>query len=272
MALAFEQRRDNHAIGQFDASLFFFQSANPSTYAQAVSELGHYAKANDLPAPINRQIFQLDLGNPNALKSSSPQLAGWQRFASDGEIETAVALDNNAVHFTSRRYSTWQDMLPRIVDFFEKVGSSLLSEVPAVTKFQLNYQNQFRATSSKAFRASEVFRGGNGWIAPHVKNFPDNWHSNSGAFEDITQSFRRLINVNCSCTKQIELGRPEPLAYVDAHILVAQCYDVPNESPLVIPAHLFERILIENFDEAHSREKQVLHELISDDYLALMRA
>lgn len=272
MSLAFEQRRDKHAIGQFDASLFFFQPANASTFARAVSELEGYARENDLPAPINRQVFQFDLGQPESVQSFSPQSAGWQRYASTGEVETAVVLDENGIHFTCRNYSSWKEMLPRIVQFFVRVGTPILAEVPAITKFQINYQNQFRCVDLSGESGAEIFREKNGWVAPYIFRFQDAWHSNSGAFEGIEKQYRRLINVNCSCRKQKEVGQAEQFTYVDANLLVAECYDIPEESPLVIPQQLFKKVLLENFDNAHTREKEVLRELISDEYLALMKA
>ena len=271
MTLNFEQRRDHHAIGQFDASLVFFRSLSATAFARAVSELENYAKENDLPVPINRQVIQFNFSGHSQVDSTPPQQAGWQRFASNGEIEMVVVLDDNSILFSCRKYETWEKMMPRIIEVFSRLSRHFLIEVPAITRFQVNYANEFRCTSEVFNSGQEIFRTNTPWLVPAIANTTDAWHSNCGQFESVTKMRRRLVNIQCASRRQGDPSFEHSISFVEATLSVAEAYDIPGESPLIVPLETVEEVLTGHFDAAHSREKELLRELISDDYLQLMK-
>lgn len=270
MPLKFEQRRDRHAIGEFSAAVTFFQPVSANTMAKAVTELAAYARENNLPAPVNTQVFTFAVGQ--ATPPSAQQVAGWQRFSSAGEPEVTVTCDEVSIHFATRTYSSWAEIRPILSAYFARISQHYVSEVPAITGFQIRYLNEFRNVNAEFDPGTELFRAPNDCIIPNVARFRDAWHSHCGWFETVSQNRRRLVNVNVDCKVGTIPQVSHPVTTLGVSLLVSERYDVPNESPLVIPVGELEAHITEHLDDAHSREKAVLAELFADDYLKLMGA
>lgn len=273
MGMTFEQRREHHAIGEFTATVRFFKALSGNTFARAAAELAAYASAHKLPAPVTRQVisFQLDQTGATA-PITTPQIAGWQRFAPTGEPDVTILCDDSSIQYVTRTYTSWIEIREVLADFFCQIGEIYTSEVPAVTSFQLQYLNEFRDTSESFNPGQELFRSENDWIIPNVSRFQDAWHSHCGSFEQLSEQHRRLINVNVDCRRQPFPGLAHPASLISLLILVAENFDVPGEQPLIVPPNLLRQQLLENFDSAHTREKAILSELLVDQYLEKMGA
>lgn len=272
MSLEFEQRRKKHAIGQFNAVVTFFRPLSSNGFASAAKALSEYASENNLPALLNQQVLTFEIGlggQPTSFQQ--PQTAGWQRFAADGEVEQTISCDQNSVTFSTRNYPTWVELKPGLVDFFSRMSHVFFTEVPAISTFQITYINEFRRLSASSDGSNGLFRNGSQWIVPNHERFTDSWHSHAGGFEDISDNHRRLVNVNVDYTKQIT-DVAQFQSFLSAIIVVSENYDLPNQPPLIVPVDHLETEIERNLENAHRREKEVLAELFSDQYLNLMGA
>lgn len=270
MTLAFKQRRDHHAIGDFRAEIGFFRSVGASTFAKVVLEMEAYARENKLPASLNQQVIAIEL-SPSQSVQSQPH-SGWQRFSSDGQVEIAIVCHDSGLQYIKRDYSSWPQVRAELAIFFERMCTIYMAEVPAVISFSLSYLNQFRTQNSLYNSGQELIREGTGWVVPNIARFEDAWHSHTGCFELLADNERRLINVNVDCTQQSLPNKDTLETYISVLIAIAQRYDILGKSPLVIPPNLIKEQILGNFDKAHEKEKQVLAEIFSDPYLQMMGA
>lgn len=268
MALNFELRRKAHAIGEFTATLAFSRPVSGLAFAKVIDRLKEVALRLDLPAQMNVSVLNISVG-PKP-ESFPPSGLGFQRFASNGEIECSLWCDPDNINFTLRNYDRWQTVLPKILDALEHIIPGYMTEVPAVRAFQVQYLNEFASKDLAEGVVSEVFRAGNQWVAPFSYSCVQPWHCHVGQFINSDVQSRFLININCDV-----MPNPWPINdltrnYVRVLILASRLYDLPERGPLIISLENLSVVLRENFNAVHSLEKKILGEIISNEYLDQM--
>jgi uncharacterized protein (TIGR04255 family) len=169
-----------------------------------------------------------------------------------------------------RDYDCWGTTLPLLLDVFTRIGSVYLSEVPAIKSVTVQYLNEFRARTTEVQEAREIFRQGSNWLAPFYIDAKDFWHSHAGIYEPISDNSRFLLNFNADVVSQAFLGESEARLYAKALILSAIHFDILGQSPWVVEENAFLSGLSDRLNDVHRREKQLLAEVISDSYLAVM--
>ncbi len=269
MTLNYDIRREAHAIGEFSATLRFFRGVGVKTYSNVVPLLTDAAKALDLPAPMNVQVFNIGIGNAPALPPPAPG-GGFQRFAADGEIAASLWCDQESITFTLREYERWDKVLPSLIKTFSKIAPAYMEEVPAIRMFSLQYINEFKAKPQGFTRTDELFKKNNAWIAPFSFGSEQPWHCHVGQFIPSDGPYRYLINLNCDVMPKA--FAPDNLIknYVKVLILAACHYDLPEKGPLIAKVEDLPSLIEDNLNRAHSMEKKLLGEVISDEYLAIM--
>lgn len=270
--MKFEKRREHHAIGEFAAVMRFFRPLDAEPYSKVVGELRAFAEENRLPAPLTGTTFMFDLSGGSPQAQPSIQTAGWQRFAPDGEPELTIMCEPQEISYISRRYTTWADMLPKICGFLSRIAPFYIETVPGVSAFQVRYLNEFRSLSSAADSGKEIFREDSRWLPGTFKSFSDAWHSHVGAFEDVSAQSRRLVNVNVDCKTALVESQDHPATLLNLLFIVAQNFDLLGMPPLILEkSNLSDNIRL-HLDALHTREKELLSEVLSDQYLVSVGA
>ena len=268
MTLNYELRREAHAIGEFTATLSFQGAVSPATFANVVPLMREVAETMNLPAPMNVQVFNLGPGMASPVAQANG--VGFQRFANNGEIACSLYCDQNSIAFTLREYDRWHNVLPMIIDAFSKIIPAYINEIPAVRIVNVQYLNEFRAKDEEFLNTSEIFRAGNKWISPFSFDSDEPWHCHVGQFINATEDYRNLININCDVSPSLNPLENVARNYVKVLILASCNYDLPDRGPLIVTSENIVDILADNFNSAHKLEKELLREIISDDYLAVM--
>lgn len=272
MALNYETRRDNHAIGEFTATMKFVNPVTVHTFAKIMQTLEGEAKRLDLPAPVNFQVLNIAF-NEGGLKPQIPSPiagGGFQRFASNGEVACALRCEPDAITLTIREYDRWASVLPMIVETFTALATVYITEVPAIRSFGVQYLNEFRGKSPEVRDTAELFVSGSKWVAPFFVGRLEPWHCHVGQFTPPEGAHRYLINVNCDITPNAHLGSETLTNYVRVLIFAALSFDIGEHGPLFVSEDNIRSAIESNFNLAHAMEKRVLSEVISQQYLAVM--
>lgn len=271
MALNYELRREpHHAIGEFSAIIRFANGISASTFAKVVGELNQVAKELDLPAPVNLHSVTIAIGNSNGPKPEPINSTGFQRFASNGEVACALVCDAETITFTLRDYERWDKVLPVLTNQIARLAAIYATQVPAVRSFLVQYLNEFRAKGPHIMLTDELFKGESRWLAPIGRYNEHPWHCHVGEFQNADVNYRHLVNVNFDISPNTFTQGHPPLNYAKLLILAANQYDLPNAGPLIVDVDNIAGEIERNFNTAHSLEKRLLNEIISDEYIALM--
>lgn len=275
MTLKFELRRTQHAIGEFTATLQFFNTISPVGFTSVLEALKHEADALNLPAAMPVNVFQIAIGQPFSMPPATAQQstgAKYQRFSSNGEAAESLMCDLASITYSLREYTTWDEVKPRLVGIMSSLASVYIREVPAIQSIRLQYLNEFKASSPDTTSSSEIFQDNSPWISGFHQKQNDAWHSHVGAFIAATDTQRSLVNVNCDVAPA-QFPQQDGL-YLSANVLIlAGCYyNIIGKSPLIVEANDIKMVLNDKFEEAHKLEKDVLRDVISDRYLEAIGA
>lgn len=275
MALNFSLRRERHAIGEFTATLQFFNPISPAGFTNVLTALGEMAQRFKLPAQMPMNLLEVSFGQPfmiNAPVGQNATFAGYQRFSEIGEVAESLRCDLVSINYTLRDYSTWDEIKPRLLAIFSELSAIYAAEVPAINSIRVQYVNEFMAKEAKTVSVSEIFREGTPWIAGFHLYSSDAWHCHVGNFIPKDEIQRNLVNVNCDISLATSVPDEAMRTYVKVLILAGCYYNIPEKSPLIIDLSTLEQTLSEVLEEAHDLEKKVLEEVISDDYLIAIGA
>src|SRR5262249_41374257 len=137
MTDSFEIRRERHAIGEFSATLRFFQPVTAEIFTRVKQAAEREAQRLGLPVPIKQQTFQFAFGpTPAPLPLTQlPEGFGFHSFARDGEIETAILCEPDSTVLTLHDYDAWATVHPMIVETLGPIAEEYLAEVPAIRSF-----------------------------------------------------------------------------------------------------------------------------------------
>lgn len=270
MALNYDIRRENHAIGEFSATIRFASAVGPTTFSRVLDALKPIAEQLELPAPVNFQTVKIAIGNPSGPPPETINGAGFQRFAKTGEVACALVCDADSITYTLREYERWRDVLSVLVEKLAPIAAIYASEVPAVRNFLLQYVNEFYAKAPHIQSSDELFKASSRWLAPLGLQNERPWHCHVGEFLDATDEYRNLVNVNFDVSPKVFAQGEVPRNYVRILILTANHYDLPSKGALVTNADTISGDIERNFNAAHSLEKRILNEIISDEYIAIM--
>jgi uncharacterized protein (TIGR04255 family) len=275
MSLNFQLRRKNHAIGEFTASVHFFQPIGASTFASVSDVLRKISSDLDLPAPVPVQVLNLMVGPPGASITPAPQMGGtlgFQRFSKEGEVEESIACDADSIIYVLRDYTVWEDVFPKLLGLMSELASQYIKEVPALQSIRLQYTNEFRGHSAKTKSAAELFLKNARWVAPLAYESNDAWHSHVGLYIPRNAEERYLVNVNCDIAPRKFPGEQKRRSVAKVQIMAGCFFNIPGRKPLIVSPKDITSALKRKFREAHTLEKGVLREIISEPYVMAMGA
>lgn len=262
----FEMRRENHAIGEFSATIELFSEISNEAFLNTKKIASNIAKELGLPVPVKQQGFQFSVGPEMSAKPVSVEAIGYQKFAPDGEVDTLFLCEQNKLTVTLHSYVSWIETKKLLKSIFEPLLDSYLDDVPAIKNVSLQYVNEFRSLSPHPTKADEMFRPESKWIPEFCRNSEQNWHTHGGIFKPNGDS-RFLINVNLDM-RTIESPELDfPVSALNNLILIRLGYDVPGKPPLVLEVENRWEVLENNLDQVHTLEKDTLFEIYSDEYL-----
>ena len=269
----FQLRKNSHAIGEFSATLQFFNPVTPSGFVEITAALNKQAEKLNLPAVA--PVFAIQLGQqgpgpaPQMMQPTPSSI--FQRYAPNGEIEESLTCDPQSITYTLYEYQSWKATKPRVKSIFLELSEAYIKEVPAVHSIRLQYLNQFRTDVISSSIENDLIRPDTTWVAHSLINSSDSWHSHVGTFVSRSDNKRNLVNVNCDVAHNVfATGQIQVIASV---LFLAGCYyNISGLSPFIASESNMDEFLDVNLEEAHSLEKSVLRQVICDPYLIKMGA
>lgn len=202
-----------------------------------------------LNAPAGAEVV-FDLTN-----AQTRRRVAFQRIA-DGKAIGEFAIGSTSFALSSTHYTSWTDLVGMLGDLLKPVDvvSGVLRQVQAV---QLQYVDRFVSTIPRA-RAFEVVSAASKYLAPVVGNAESAFHSHIGWFDYLTETTRRLTNVNVDLVDDLPpptgQGQPSRLGILTMARLEAR--DTPFENPL------------DELHKTHYYLKELFQDIITEDAAA----
>ena len=270
-SLRFEPANSQHSIEDFFLGIRFARQLSEGTYTRVLIAARQLAAVENLPAENQQASFLLTLDPVAGMQhgQTAPFGTFFQRFNASGGVEEELRVERNFIGYRTSRYDRWSDITSKLETLLLPLAKVYVSEVPLLDSAFLQYVDRFTASGQTAVNWSELFRSPTPWVVSGMIPTLTGWHSHCGRFEPLsdTQGARRLVNVN------VDVGEPliRPGApTTNSLAILTLCTDQfakPGVAPKVIDSSMFPSDMRSRFDAMHDRAKEILKELLSDDYI-----
>jgi hypothetical protein len=169
---------------------------------------------------INRQAvqgFQVDIQGPAGTAIRQIPMSGmiFQRTSLtrvEGTViqQLAQQVDIQPTHIviSTWRYRRWSVERDAIIELL-KGAFDTIAEAVALSAFRIEFLDRFYFEGDPGSSVlGDLLNRDSGFIAPHVFEAPNLWHSHTGRFEDVSATSRKLLQINADAQ---ELASPPSL-------------------------------------------------------------
>ena len=264
--LKFQPCNERHSIEDFFLLIRFARQLSETTFANLVTQARSRAKRIGLPGEKQQQGMHFALDQFSGVSTQSHPLFGinFLRFDASGTIEEALILERNSIGYRTNKYERWEQIVNRLEDLILPLAEVFISEIPLINSAQIQYIDRFLAIDQAAVDWSSLFCSGTRWVASGMIDTKTAWHSHCGRFEAslASQASRRLINVN------VDVGEPMPrigLPPTNSLSVLTLCADHFLKPDVKLESFASE--MRNHFDALHERSKEILSEVLHEDYL-----
>lgn len=275
MTLEFAICREKHAIAEFQATVRFTEPLDPGSFGDVSQAVTKTSQKMNLPARVATPTFAFEFGQVGGAKFSPPPInplaIGFQRFATNGEIDERISADPISVSYVTRDYLGWEKTREVLSQALGEIAAQYAKRSLLVGTIQLQYSNEFSSLKNGFVPAQALFRKETRWVPPIFADLNDLWHSHVGMFLP-GDGFKNLVNVNVDAVFATTAERSEEFTNVKLLIVAARQFNTLGGRPLAVTASDMPTILLANLDAAHDLEKSVLFETLSDEYLRAVNA
>lgn len=261
----FEPIHDAHAI---EHVVFVLQIDPPLDDARFV-EVRKNAEQfmGDLPGRVDMQaLMRLAIGIPGvAVPAASPSPFGtaFNRSRPDGTVENELRIDRNSITFRTLLYTRWDAVWKQARKYFDVLVPKYVLQ-SRITGMSLNYVDKFIWIGDPSeCKPTQLLRTGSKYLAPHVFELSDFWHSHTGAFLRSDQQTKRLLNINVD---YLEENLPENNRRVVAiTTILTDMMNQPNYSALEVTPDTATEVLSTHMQELHAFGKMTFANIINDE-------
>ncbi|WP_131821030.1 hypothetical protein [Ensifer sp. LCM 4579] len=261
-----------NAIEAMAINIRFSEPVGSLLMKKIISELEHSTSRAGLIDKRPLQGFQVNLANPGEVKPVASGAMAFQKTSlerdREGQVQSILAsqIEAQATHFTYQtwRYSKWTSELATVLEILLS-ALKIATQSVALGSIRLEYLDRFyfEGEPSEAV-VNNLLRADSGWIAPHVFEAPDLWHSHTGKFVDVAEDRRKLLLVNADFQ---DLTGPDPhlhgrrslqLMTAAEERFADQGYEVTSES--------VESFLSSTLNDLHGKAITVFKEVMNNDF------
>jgi uncharacterized protein (TIGR04255 family) len=274
----FEPIHDAHAIEQVAMAIQLASGLDDPTFSQVLASSDafrqDFPRVTDIGAGAIQFLFPgqqiaipvappaLPIGFPNPSQVSSGRI--FAKYRDNGSLESELRFERNSVAYRSSAYTSWRQVWTIAKGYFDAVIPFYAGTSIPLVAISLNYLDKFRWNgNTQDIRVNNLLRVGSDYVAPHVFNLKDLWHSHTGAFQHIDSETKRLLNVNVDCIDDNSSGVAQRTIAI-ATILT----DMFNQ-PGYVPKTVSEPDFIEFFERhlrlLHDHGKDIFGGIINDD-------
>ena len=115
----------------------------------------------------------------------------------------------------------------------------------------------------KDLRVHHLLRIGSRYVAPHVFELTDLWHSHTGAFQRIDDATKRLLNINVDCNDDLTSGVSQQTIAIAT--ILTDMFNQPGYVPTTLAAIDSMDFFEQRLKLLHDHGKDIFGETINDD-------
>jgi uncharacterized protein (TIGR04255 family) len=261
----FEPLFDAHAIEQLVLAVQFANPL-PSDQLQLAMKATDAFHA-DLPVsnPIHTVSFGFAIGQAVAVPSPTLTPNGQHlttKTASNGQADEELRVETQQITFASRSYTRWADVGGRASKYFSALIPHY-SKCGPVRGISLAYVDKFFWDGAEeAADPRLLLREGSRWLAPHILDTPNLWHSHTGLFVRFDDQTRRLININADCVDQLIRGESKRVVSITTNL--TDSFGQAGYAVSSVPATELATFVCSRLDLLHGESKSLLTGVITD--------
>lgn len=260
----FEPIHDAHAIEQV---LFVLQVDHPLddvNFAEARKVAEQFAP--ELPGRAEIQGFAFAIGTPGPvgpMPSGPPVGSVFHRTAPDGTIESELRIERASVTFRTSLYTRWDAVWARARKYFDAMAPKYVAQA-RISAISLNYVDKFAWIGALTeCRPSLLLRPRSSYLCPHVYDAKDLWHSHTGAFLQVGNDTKRLLNINVD---YLDENRPDGLRrLLTIRTVLTDLINQPGYASLEMAAKDAAKFLDAHMQELHDFGKVLFSDIINDE-------
>ena len=260
----FEPIHDAHAIEQVQIAINFAVPLDESSFSQVRQSMDSFKPK--LPGGSELQSFAIAFGQVPAILGGAPSQVltkGFvmQRMAPNGAIEAEVRIEPTSILFRTTVYSRWNIIWDEFAQYLKPIiGTFAASPVMQVS---LTFVDKFVWIGVPSLcRADLLLRAESQYLAPHIYEAKDLWHSHTGAFVAVDEHTKRLLNINADCLD--EQTGDKQRRVVSISTILTDIFNQPGFTSLSLsPNDAFEKLQI-RLGQLHNASKGCFGDVISD--------
>lgn len=192
-----------HAAHAIDQVAFIVQFDRPVGDAVFKEIDGKTESLNqNFPARTNYQAmgFSIQNGEPPVAPPALTTGILLRKMEPDASVAIELRVEQASLTFITTRYTRWAEILAQVKIYFDALLPVYLKTNVRLRSVGLNYIDKFAWSGAKdSFSLDGLIKRGSKYIASHVFEAEDLWHSHSGAFSREDDFIKRLLNVNIDC-------------------------------------------------------------------------
>jgi uncharacterized protein (TIGR04255 family) len=186
-----------------------------------------------------------------------------RKYATDGSIELELGIQPNGLTFRTTRYTRWSDVWQSASDLLDKLYP-IYSNGRRPMLIALNYVDKFVSSGpSNNNNAYQLLKNGSKYVAGHVLNANDLWHSHTGIFLQENTYTKRLLNINLDCLDENASSGPRRSVAIATSLT-----DMLNQPGYKELPHSRDRdwpFICETIRNLHNFNKTVISEILSEE-------
>lgn len=263
---AFNPIHEAHAIERVVFALQFSESVGAPTVRDIDEVLEQFSE--ELPRKDEIQDLRVSISNtPSSglAHSQTGELSGIirQRISADGSIEDELRASLDTLQYQTSKYTRWNDIWGKTGSYFKAALPEYLNRADLFS-VTLNYLDRFFWNGDfGAFSPSELLREDSRFLAHHIFQLDDLWHSHTGAFLKVDGHTKRLMNVNLDCIDHKDDARGP--RSIGIRITLTDSFNQDGYEALDVTSELAPSLVNDHMSAMHDMNKDILRSLITDD-------
>lgn len=258
----FEPLHAAHAIEQVVFVVQFASELDQAQMAQVRKAALEFKSETDLPGQMEIQEISIGFGHPAQVQAATPPAPGLLLHSTgrNGAIEQELRVERASLTYRTTKYSRWETVWGQALRYFDSL-TPLYAPHSQIKGVSLNYIDKFVWNGALAScRPEQLILAGSKYVCPHVFETTEYWHSHTGKFIRISDSIRRLLNVNVDFLEEANGQNTRRVVTITS--VLTDMINLPGYSPFQIEKDRYSSFIEERMRALHADEKRVLSEVI----------
>lgn len=207
-----------HAIEQVIAHVAFSKEATDAEFNQTKWQQFAATVFDTLPAFAPEPGVRIEqIAGIQPRMRTGIMAYTFNRMHPDGTPALQLRVERDSVAFLTTSYSRWASFFQQSLDMLQPLTHERVRNGARVSAVSLNYIDRFVWRGDDSTMDIEgLVRQDCPWVAPSIFRTRQDWHSHCGEFQMISESTRRLLNVNLDVSRienvPSKLGRTVSIA------------------------------------------------------------